>query len=419
MNTATAEQRSVGMGSNEFVWFLATISATTALGIDMVLPAFGEVRQAFGLADDSTSVALTVTVYFLGLSVSQILYGPLADRFGRKPILLASLGLYIAGAIAAGLAPSLEVLLAARLLWGVGAAGPRVLLMAIARDVHDGDRLARVLSMAMAIFMIVPAVAPLLGQAALALGGWRLTFIGPLIPAMAVILWSSRLSETLPATSRRPLTFARTTTAVRAVVDNRTALGFSLALMFDFAAFASFLGTSELLFDRVYDRSTQFPLLFGAMSVVMGITAFSSSRLVGRFGARTMIHTMIGFALLTAVAQTVVSVLGDGAPNFWLWFAIITIANSIRTSVNPLIGSEAMQPMGDLAATAASVMGTISMGGGALLASVTDRFILDSVTPLAFAYLGYGVASLLTILWAGGMLSQRSNDPIPQDQLEG
>lgn len=147
------------MGQNEFVGFLATISATTALGIDMVLPAFGEVREAFGLDESSTQVALTVTVYFLGLSLAQIFYGPLTDRFGRKPVLLIGLGLYALGALSAGLAPSLPLLLLSRLLWGVAAAGPRVLMMAIARDVHDGDRLGRVLSLAQAIFMIVPAFA--------------------------------------------------------------------------------------------------------------------------------------------------------------------------------------------------------------------------------------------------------------------
>lgn len=395
------------MKQNEFVGFLATISATTALGIDMVLPAFSDVRQAFGLPDDSTQVALTVTIYFLGLSIAQIFYGPLTDRFGRKRVLLASLTLYSIGALAAGFAPSLPFLLASRLLWGIGAAGPRVLLMAIARDVYDGNRLARVLSLASAIFMIVPAMAPLLGQLVLGVSSWRFVFAAPIVPAMALMLWSTRLDETLAVEERRPLTLRRTLSAFKAVLSNRVALGFSLALLFDFAAFASFLASSELLFDRVYDRSSQFPILFGVMSTVMGLSAFTGSKLVSRFGARTMILWVFRVQLPSAAILLAVSILGAGRPAFFLWFALITATNAMRTVINPLIGSEAMQPMGDLAGTAASVMGTISMGGGALLAGVTDRFIRTSVTPLSLAYVVYGVLELAAVLWAMGAVRSR------------
>ncbi len=406
------------MGQNEFVGFLATISATTALGIDMVLPAFGDVREAFGLAEDSTSVALTVTVYFLGMSLAQIVYGPLTDRFGRKPILLTSLGLYIAAALSAGLAPSLPILLLSRLIWGIAAAGPRVLMMAIARDVYDGDRLGRVLSLAQAIFMIVPAIAPLLGQGVLAVGSWRLVFMAPGLLAIMLVLWTLRLDETLAPESKRPLTFATTTQALRAVTRDRRALGFSLAMMFDFAAFASFLSSTELLFDRVYERSSQFPLYFGLMSTAMGLTAFLGSRMVARFGSNTMIVALLRVQLVATTALLVVSVSGGGRPLFFLWFGLLTMTNSMRTLVNPLSGSEAMQSMGDLAGTAASVMGTISMGGGALLASITDRFIRDSVTPLSTAYLVYGVLQFIAVMWAMGRFgpSRRSTPLVPQGQ---
>ncbi len=410
---------SLRMKPNEFVAFLATMSATTALGIDMVLPAFGEVRRSFGLANDSTQVALTVTVYFLGLSLAQIFYGPLTDRFGRKPVLRASLGLYALAALVAGLAPNLALLLTARLLWGIGAAGPRVLLLTIARDVHDGDRLARVLSLTAAIFMIVPAVAPLVGQVVLDLSSWRWTFAGPFVPAVALLLWSSRLDETLRPDDRRPLTFGNTAAAFRAVVGNRTALGLSLAMMFDFAAFASFLASSELLFDRVYDRADRFALFFGAMSVVMGLSAFTSSRVVAGFGARAMILWLLRLQLPIVSVMLLVSIAGDGSPNFWLWFGLLTAANALRVVINPLLGSEAMQPMGDQAGTAASVMGTIGMGGGALLGSVTDRFISDAVTPLAVAYLASAALQLIATAWAYGLtdrFSRPASSPDPRRQ---
>lgn len=386
------------MGRNEFIGFLATISATTALGIDIILPAFGDARDSFGLPGDSTRIALTVTVYFLGLSLAQLAYGPLTDRFGRKPVLVAGLALYVGGALASSLAPGLGVLLAARLVWGIGAAGPRVLMVAIARDTFEGDRLGQVMSMAMAIFMVVPAVAPLIGQGVVALGGWRLAFAAPMIPSLALIAWTIvRLDETLPAEERRPLTFAKTADAVRAVVGNRATLGFTLAVMFDFASFASFLSSTELLFDRVYDRSSQFPLAFALMSAVMGAVTLTGANSVGRFGATSIISVFSRCNVLVAGGLLAVSLAGAGSPNFWLWFGLITIGNSMRTLVNPLVQSEAMQPMGDLAGTAAAVIGTISMGGGALLAGITDRFINDSVTPLSLSYLGYGILTATAI----------------------
>ena len=321
--------------------------------------------------------------------------------------------------MAASLAPTLPFLLAVRLLWGLGAAGPRVLVMAIARDVHDGDRLASVLSMAAAIFMVVPAVAPLAGQAILGVAGWRAVFAAPVVPALALIAWTVlRLDETLDGSSRRPLTFARTAAAVTAVGRDRVALGYSLALLFDFASFASFLASSELLFDRVYDRSDQFPLLFGLMSGVMGVTAFGGSRIVRRFPARSVIGVAFAVALATSSVLLAVSLASGGRPRFWVWFGLLTVANAMRVVVNPLAGSEAMQSMGDLAGTAASVIGTISLGGGALLAGVTDRFIGDTVTPLSSAYLLYGLLELAAILYAGrwalrsgGVLSRRSTGP--------
>lgn len=411
--------RRLRMSQSEFVGFLASVSATTALGIDMVLPAFGDVRQAFGLADDSTQVALTVTIYFLGLSFAQIIYGPLTDRFGRKPILLAGLSLYVAAAVLAGLAPNLPLLLLARLLWGIGAAGPRVLVLAIARDAYEGDTLGRVLSLAQAIFMIVPAVAPLLGQAVLTLGDWRLVFVAPALPALILMLWSTRLDETLDPADRRPLTFDQTTTAFRAVVGHRAAFGFSLALMFDFAAFASFLSSSEALFDRVYDRSSQFPVFFGLMSAVMGVTAFAGSRVIGRFGARPMITALVKGQLVLTALLLLVSILGDGSPAFLMWFGLLSAANALRTLLNPLSGSEAMQSMGDLAGTAASVMGLISLGGGALLSSITDRFIGSSVTPLSIAYVLFAVLQFLAVRWATGRLgpSRQSSPQVLPDPV--
>lgn len=384
----------------EFIGILAGLSATTALGIDMALPAFTDIRRDLGLAADSPRVALIVTVYFLGLASAQLFYGPLTDRFGRKPVLNTSLALYGLAALGSTLAPTFELLVVSRFVWGVAAAGPRTLSLAIGRDLYDGDRLARILAMVQAVFMIVPALAPLLGEGVLQLGSWRWVMAGPVVVTLALLAWLARLPESLPPERRRPLTFDRTGQAIRAVVTNRVTLGSALTVMFDFGSFAAFLGSSQLLFDDVYDRGSQFAYYFAGMSLVMGVVIFAGSRQVARFGAERMIVVVLPATVLLSIALAWWSWQADGRPDFLVWFALLTVINSFRTLTTSLLQARAMEPMGELAGTAAAVIGTLSTGGGALLASVVDRAIDGSVTPLALAYAGYGAIGLGCALWA-------------------
>ena len=219
---------------------LAAISANTALGIDMARPAFTDIRGGLGLAPDSPRAALTVTLCFLGLASAQLLYGPFTDRFGRKPLLYTCLGLYTVGALGSALAPTFGFLITSRFIWGVGAAGTRALTLAIGRDLYDGDRLARILAVVASVFMVVPAFAPLLGQAVLSIGSWRWVMAAPTVATLVLALWLIRLPESLPPDRRRPLTLGRTRQAIVAVFTNRVTTGSTLAVMFDYGSFAAF-----------------------------------------------------------------------------------------------------------------------------------------------------------------------------------
>lgn len=164
------------LDSREFTLFLAATMALTALGVDVMLPAFSAIREGFGLAPDSTEVARVVTAYFLGIASGQVFYGPIADYFGRKKTLLFAGSLYAVGAIASAFAPSLGLLLFARFVWGLGAAGGRVIVGAVVRDVYSGDRMARAMSMVFSIFILVPVFAPALGALLLAVASWEWIF---------------------------------------------------------------------------------------------------------------------------------------------------------------------------------------------------------------------------------------------------
>ncbi len=395
------------MGEREFIAFMAALTASTALGIDVMLPALGEIRASFGLPADSTTLSWTVTLYLLGLGCAQLFFGPIADRFGRKPALFSGLALYALGAAGAALAPSLQFLLVSRFLWGVGAASPRAVALTITRDVYVGDRMARVLSFVMAVFLIAPILGPGFGELLLLSGSWRWVFGFSVLTAASLSLWLLRLGETLDPRNRLPLEVRRLAQAFRAVVANRETLAYGLALTFALGAFLAYLAGSELLFDDVYGRGDQFALLFGAGAAVMAVAALGSARTIRLVGTTRMLRSALVGYLLAGAALTAASMAADGRPSFWLWWMLLTVLNALHVVIVPACNTLAMTPMGEIAGTAAAVIGAFSMGVGSLLASLTSRFGQGSVTPLSLGYLGYGTLAAICILWATSRAAAR------------
>ena len=222
-------------------------------------------------------------------------------------------------------------------------------------------------------------------------------------PAAGVLLlaiWLIRLPESLPRAKRRPLTLLRTRHAIAAVFTNRVTTRSALAIMFDYGSFTAFLGSIQLLFADVYGRGDQFAYYFAGMSLFMGAVIFAGSRLVKRVGADRVIVVALPLAVTLSAAVAVWSWQADGRPAFLAWFALIAAINALRTLVTPLIQAQAMEPMGELAGTAAAVIGTVSLGGGAVLATFVNRAIAGSVTPLVVSYAGYGVIGLAFALSA-------------------
>lgn len=382
----------------EIIGLLASIMATTALGIDLMLPAFGDIRASFNLSPDSTAVAGIVTAYFIGLAVAQIVWGPVADRFGRKPTLYAGLALYAAGAIGAALSPSITVLYLARVIWGLGAGGPRVMAMAVVRDRYEGEEMARMMSFIMAIFVVVPIIAPSLGAGILAVASWRWVFAFGAIYAGAIALWARRLPETLDEAHRLPLEFRRVALAARFVITNRQTLGYTLVLTFLFGIFSSWLASSEIIFGDVFGRSDLFPLIFGGIAGVMGAAMVGNGIVVRRLGVRRLVHgATIGF-IANAIALVIVARTTDGAPSLGVFVALMAGQMLFYSLMFPNINTVAMDPMGSAAGMAAAVIGVISIAGGALIGSTIDRMFDGTVLPISFGFLAAGVTSLIAML---------------------
>jgi DHA1 family bicyclomycin/chloramphenicol resistance-like MFS transporter len=382
---------------------LALLSMTIALGalsIDLMLPGFGEIRAAFGMPPDSSATAGIVTAYMVGLSIAQIFYGPFSDRFGRKPVLAVGFALYALGATASALAPTFGWLLAGRVLWGMGAAGPRVLSISIIRDTHEGDRMARTMSFIMAVFILVPVFAPSVGAAILAFAPWRALFWFCVGYVALIALWAVRLPETLPPDRRIELRFDGIRRAARTVLRNRATMGHALALMLMFAALLTYLGTSELIVDDVFGLADRFPLIFGGLAALMGSAVLGNASIVERFGARRIARwSLIGFAA-GGTALAALALATGGRPGFWPFVVLLAPTLCCYSLTGPNLNTLAMDPMRSVAGTAAAVIGTMQTGGGALIAAIVDGAYDGTVVPFTVGVLGAGLGALAAFAWA-------------------
>lgn len=407
-------------GRKQTTALLAFSMALTALGIDLMLPAFGAMRRDLGLDPDSTEVAGLVTTYFLGMAVGQLVYGPASDRFGRKPTLYVGYAVYGVAALAAALAPTLGLLLLARFVWGLGAAGPRVITQAVLRDTHQGDEMARAMSMIMAVFILVPVFAPTIGELVSSATSWRWLFVGCSFAAAATSVWALRLPESLHPEHRLELRFGRVARAARAVVSERQTLAYMLAMTLIYGAFTTFLGSSEAIIDETFDQGERFPVIFGFIGCVIGAGMLANARLVRRFSARRVVHTFLFFYLAAGVAFVVLAVATDGRPALWAFLAVLTVLVLGHALLIPNGNSLAMMPMGSIAGTAASIIGATQIAVGALLGAITDQAFDGTVRPMAYGFLGYGTLAFLCVLWGeqgrlfGRCPAMRQDDPAMQ-----
>ncbi len=347
------------------------LMALTALAIDMMLPAFGGMREGFGLAADSNALAPVVTVFLIGLGVGQPVWGPLSDSVGRKRILAIGLTIYIVGALGAAFSPSLGILLLWRFVAGFGAGGIRVVTHGVVRDAFAGERMAKVLSYIMAVFILVPIVAPSIGALILSLGSWRWIFVFFVVFALVIGAWSVRLPETLPAERRLPMGVRKMATAAKAVLTSRFAMGLIAAQTLVFAFFASYLASSELIVRDVFGLQAYFPLIFGVSAAVLGAGMLLNPRLIDRFGLRRWLRYVLTLYLGAVVAFAAIALATGGQPPFWLFMAGLLPVLLAHSFVIPNINSAAMMPMGNIAGTAAAVIGSIAHAAPSACAGAT------------------------------------------------
>lgn len=379
----------------EFTVLMSTVMAVGALAIDMMLPAFTEMRDHFGLSADSNALAAVVTMFLLGLGFGQPLWGPLSDALGRRRILWAGLSIYVIAALFAAFSPTLPVLLAWRFVGGFGAGAARVVSQGVIRDAYEGEHMAKILSYIMAVFILVPVIAPSVGSLVLAVSGWETIFF--VIAGFGIVasLWVIRLPETLPAERRVPLSFSKLGLGARAVVTSRYAVGFTLAQTFMFGFFASYLASSQLIIEDVFGLGDWFPIIFGAQAALLGTGMLFNPRLLDRFGLRRVLRIVLTAYFGASLLFAVIGILTGGTPPFWLFMAGLAPILVSHAFVIPNLNSAAMIPMGNIAGTAAAVIGSTATLGGAVIGAILDRTYNGTTLPLMLGSalvcgIGYG-----------------------------
>jgi DHA1 family bicyclomycin/chloramphenicol resistance-like MFS transporter len=391
-----------GIGFAEFVALMAGLMAVNALAVDSMLPALPQIAADLGIRHENQQQWI-ITAYLLGLGACQIVYGPIADRFGRKPTLLVGIGIYCLSSIVAAFAGSFAMMMLARVLQGVGSAAARVLVVAVVRDCYEGRRMAHVMSLALIVFLTVPILAPSLGQGVMLLGSWHWIFVVLAVFSGVLGLWTLlRLPETLHPENRLPLRFGRVGLAFRIVLTNRFSVGYMLAMTCVMGALFGFINSAQQVFVGALGAGELFPLLFAGIALAIAAASFTNSRIVERLGMRMVSHVaIIGFTLSAALNAG----LALSGHQTLLGFALLQALTMFCFGLTgPNFGAMAMEPVGHVAGTASSVQGFVTTLGGALLGFAIGQQFDGTAAPMLLGFAGLGGLSIVIVFLTEGRL---------------
>lgn len=376
----------------EFIAMVALLFATIAFAIDAMLPVLGEIGRDLAPADPGRA-QLVVTVFVLGMGLGTFLAGPISDAMGRKPVILGGIALYMLAATVAALSESIELLLAACFVQGLGSAAPRVVSQALVRDLFAGRQMARVISFAMAVFVLVPAVAPLIGAGISALYGWRAIFWSFLVFGLISGTWLLlRQPETLPAPARRPLSPRKLLDTLVEIARNHRVMALLAALSFGFAGMFVWLASLPLVFEQTFDRAAEFPWWFALIALGSIPASLLNARLVVRLGMQKLVVTALCAQATAALFMLALMALGMAGFLPFMLFMLIQFATIAMIFGN--LNAMALEPLGHIAGTAASVLGGVSTMAAAIIATPIARAFDGTALALALGTLGCAGAAL-------------------------
>ena len=380
----------------EFIALMAMLFATIAFSIDAMLPALPEIAAEL-IPSDPNKAQLILTSFVLGMGLGMFFAGPLSDSYGRRGVILGGSVLYCVGAALAWAAPTLDLVLIGRLIQGLGAAGPRIVSVAMVRDLYSGRQMARIMSFAMMVFTLVPAVAPLVGAGIISVTGWRGIFGAFILFSAVSMVWLMlRQPETLAPSARSPMRLAPLWAALREVMGTRVAQLSTILQALLFAALFGTLSQIQSLFDQTFGRADTFPLWFAGIALAAGSASFFNAQLVVRLGMRRLVSLALKAQVVASGSMTLL-VLTGSVPD-WAGFAVFMVwIVGVFLMVGFTLGNLnaiAMEPLGHIAGMAASVVAAVATVAGVILAVPIGLAFDGTIGPLA---LGVAVLAALAL----------------------
>ena len=381
----------------ELIWMMAMLMALQAFGIDAILPALDELAADLGAPGNDRQ--FVIGIYLLAAGLGALVPGALADRFGRRPVLLAAIGAYVVLSLGSALAPSFDALIAVRAAQGFFGAGIIALPPAIIRDRVGGDRMARLMSLIFVIFLLTPAIAPSIGEVILWFRDWRWVFGAMAVQGVAIGLWVAlRLPESLSPEHRQPVRLRPIVSNMARALGRRDTLGYVFGSAFVFGGLFGFINSSQQLIGESFGAGARFPLIFGICAGAMALCNWFNSRIVERFGARRVGHSALVAFIAVSTAQ--VAFAWSGTETLWSFVPLMAANMALLGFVGTNFGSIAMNPFFAIAGAASSAHGAVRMTTAALFGGAIGYAYDGTARPLATALLVGGVVSLALVTWS-------------------
>ena len=371
---------------HEFALLMALLMSIVSFSIDAVLPALGEIGKVFTLQNSNQAQWVIISI-FAGMTIGQLIAGPLSDAIGRKRILFTGIIIYFFGSLLCYITQSFEWFLVGRFIQGIGVSGPYVATISIVRDKYSGAQMARIMSLIMMVFMVAPAIAPSLGQLIIHFFGWRDIFVLYMVYALVVAAWVAlRLEETLVAENRLPMQLQAFQLGFKEVLSNKTTMSYLLCAGFCFGGFIGYLGTSQQIFMQQFGQTGQeFSAYFAVLAGVMGIASFTNSRIVMRFGMRPIcIYGFLGLCVISSVFLIIQ--LSGVSISFWMFMLYACILFLLFGTLFGNLNAIAMEPMGHVAGMASAIIGASSSILSLILASIIGQLYNGTLVPMTCGF---------------------------------
>ena len=385
------------LGEREMIVLMALLMSLQAFGIDAMLPALGQMASEMGASGNQRQ--FVIGAYFLGAGIGAFFPGAFADRFGRRPVLAIGLVSYIVISLACALVTDYDVLLALRLVQGISCAGLSVVPAAIVRDQVGGDRMARLMSLIMMIFLLVPILAPAVGQGIMYLAGWRAIFGAMAVAGLLVSIWVwARLPETLQESNKQDINVGTILRNMGTALTDRGAIGYVVGSALVFGSLFGFLNSSQQLISETFGMGNYFALIFGGAVVGMVLANFTNSRIVERFGARRVSH----MALIAFIAVSVLQFISASQAQQPLgqFIVLMSLSMAMLGFIGANFSSIAMQPFFHIAGAASSAQTALRMSTGAILGAVIGGLYDGTARPLAVSMLSCALLALAVVLFS-------------------